>query len=175
MVVDSFGEDILLGDGSVEHRQLNRAKLGELIFNDDIARKRLESIVHPEVWRLQGRQLEAWAEEDNAFVVIMDVPLLFETGGDSRCDMAVVVACGGAQEGRLAQREGMSEAVKRAVVGQQMPEEEKIKRADWVIWNDGSLEKTEKQIAQLWNMVSMGAKSGAGEAWPDHWHKYGFS
>ncbi|ABK42549.1 dephospho-CoA kinase [Magnetococcus marinus MC-1] len=172
-VVARFGQDIM-EEGEGDIRALDRRKLGQIVFADELARKDLESIVHPYVWRMQSKLLAKWAEEEPNTVVVIDIPLLFETNGEGRCDMAVVVGCGDQQWARLENRRGMSDDMKRRIIAQQMPEEEKIKRGDWVIWNTGTLDETEKQIGQLWNMVSLGAKNGVGEAWPDGWHKYGY-
>ncbi|MEG3641140.1 dephospho-CoA kinase [Magnetococcus sp. PR-3] len=172
-VIDRFGVDVLT-EGSEALRPLDRRKLGQIVFADDQARKDLEGIVHPYVWRMQGKFLSKMAEERPETVVVMDVPLLFETHGEGRCDMAVVVACGDQQWSRLQSRHGMSDEIKKRIIAQQMPEEDKIKRGDWIIWNTGDIEETQKQVDKLWRMALVGAKSGAGEAWPDGWHKYGY-
>jgi dephospho-CoA kinase len=119
---------VLRRDGGVD-----RTALGARVFGDQAALKRLERILHPLVRRSQKRFLAA-ARAQRRPLVVLDVPLLFETGGERRCDrMVVVTAPAFLQRRRVMARPGMTEARFRAVLAQQMPDAEKRRRADYVV------------------------------------------
>lgn len=143
-VVAAFGRHVLDADGS-----LDRKKVAELVFSDLEARKRLNSITHPIVRRLSQ---ERFAELDRRGVELAayDVPLLFEVGLDAVLKPTVVVFSSEAtQLGRVAARDGASEDATRARMAAQMPLEEKRRRADYVLENDGSLEELAAQVDAL--------------------------
>lgn len=112
---------------------VDRVALGAYVFNDGVALRRLERLVHPLVHADEQRFLRRWRAR-GARLVALDVPLLFETGGDRRCDfVAVVSAPAFLQRQRVLARPGMTEARFRAVLAKQMPDAEKRKRADFVV------------------------------------------
>jgi dephospho-CoA kinase len=143
-IAERFGADILAPDGSV-----NRAKLGPIVFADSTARKELEAIVHPAVYRaIQAgvRGLEMLGEYS---IAVVDVPLLYETGADQQFDRVIVTICPPAlQLARLVQR-GIGEDAARQRLAAQWPTERKAERADFVIHTDGSFAETDAQVAAI--------------------------
>jgi dephospho-CoA kinase len=147
-VVEAFGPEVLDGD------RLDRARLGQLVFRDQAARKKLEAITHPLVraWMAE-RQREA-AERGEARVVL-DIPLLFENGLDAAMKAVIVVyAPEELQVERLVDRNGLAEDEARRRLAAQLPIEEKRARATYVIDNSGSLEDTRAQTEKLWRELA---------------------
>ncbi len=136
-----FGHAILAADGSV-----NRAMLGPVVFADAAARRDLEAIVHPAVHRSIVAGLRAFELlGDHAWAVVA-VPLLFETGHATDYDRVIVTACATAlQLTRLIAR-GLTEEAAEQRMSAQLPTAEKVARADFVIFTDGSFEDTDRQI-----------------------------
>ncbi len=133
--------------GTTGPNGVDRPALRDRIFNDPEARRLLESIVHPAVATERQRFLAAHAD---APLVILDVPLLFETGGDSRCDsVAVVTAAAAVQRARVLARPGMTEAAFAAILATQLPDAEKRARAQHLIHSDTTLAATQRQVAAL--------------------------
>ena len=130
--------------------RLDRKALAERVFSDARARRRLESIAHPEVARevaIRRRKLE----EEGAPLAFYDVPLLFERGLEDALDGVVVVwVPESIQVERLRRRDGLSEQAARARLAAQLPLDEKRRRATWVIDNSGSLDATRRQVEHLW-------------------------
>jgi len=115
-------------DGAVD-----RAKLSELLRAEPAAVRRLEAIVHPLVRRIQERFLRALALRRTP-IAVLDIPLLFETGGDKRCDAVVVVSAPAyLQRQRVLRRPGMTDGKLDLLLGRQMPDAEKRRRADFVV------------------------------------------
>ena len=113
--------------------RIDRERLATRVFNDPIALKKLESIVHPLVRAAQDK-FRADAERSGAAVAVLDIPLLFETGGDTRVDAVVVVtAPADIQQSRLLERPGMTAEKIEGMLARQMPDSEKRRRADFVI------------------------------------------
>jgi dephospho-CoA kinase len=143
-IVARFGGDILAPDGSV-----NRAKLGPLVFADPAARKELEAIVHPAVYRALNMAVRAFEREGHAPLVIADIPLLFETGAEERFDRIIVTLCPPAvQIARLRER-GLDETAARQRVAAQWPTAEKAARADFIITTDRTFDETNQQVEQV--------------------------
>jgi dephospho-CoA kinase len=112
---------------------IDRAALGARVFGDAAALKRLERILHPLVRRSQQRFLAA-ARAARRPLVVLDIPLLYETGGERRCDAVIVVSAPPfLQRARVMARAGMTEARFRAVLAKQLPDAEKRRRADYVL------------------------------------------
>jgi dephospho-CoA kinase len=119
--------------GTTAEHGVDRARLAQAVLGDSAALARLEAIVHPLVRREELRFLEA-ARKTGARVVVLDIPLLFETGGDRRVDAVVVVSAPAEmQRARVFARPGMTEEKFRALVAKQMSDEEKRRRADFVV------------------------------------------
>jgi dephospho-CoA kinase len=143
-VVEAFGADVLGPDGA-----LDRKRLGARVFSDPEARKRLNSITHPLVRQLsQVRFTELGAS--GVELAAYDVPLLFEVGLDAVLRPVVLIAAREAtQLARIRARDGLSEADARARIAAQLPLEEKRRRADYVLENDGTLESLDAQVSAL--------------------------
>jgi dephospho-CoA kinase len=112
---------------------IDRRRLGSLVFGDPAALVRLEGIIHPLVEEAERRFLGS-ARARRARIAVLDIPLLFETGGDRRCDYVLVVSAPKfLQRQRVLRRPGMHEARLAAILAQQMPDAEKQRRADFVV------------------------------------------
>jgi dephospho-CoA kinase len=134
--------------GTTKGGKVDRALLGQRIAGDAEALKFLESIVHPMVGAVRDRFL-AEAEARGAGVVVLDVPLLFETGGESRTDAVVVVSAPAAvQRARLAER-GLPEDRLEALIARQMPDAEKRRRADFVVDTSKGIEDARRQVREI--------------------------
>ena len=131
---------------------VDRVKLSAAL-NDDGAMKKLEAIVHPAVGKKRKKFLQE-AKDNGASAVILDVPLLFETGGENRVDVSVLVSAPAeAQRERVLQRPGMSVEKFEAILARQMPDEEKRRRADFIIDTGVSLEETASAVDALINEI----------------------
>lgn len=133
---------------------VNRAALGELVLNDTPSMKRLEALIHPAV----GEERAAFlADHATAPLVVFDIPLLFETGGESRVDkVAVVSAPADVQRARVLARPGMSLARFESILARQIPDAEKRARADFVIPTGGSLDETRGAVDAVIACVDAG-------------------
>ncbi|HWC32953.1 MAG TPA: dephospho-CoA kinase [Actinomycetota bacterium] len=146
-VVETFGDDILDASGLVD-----RTKLAEAVFADEGKRRALESIVHPEVFRLLAEEIERRRDRDD--IVVFDAPLIIETRFDEACDVVVVVAAPlEHQIERVLRDRGMSEAEARARIAAQISPEQRAARADVVLANDGDLASLERQVGTLWERL----------------------
>ena len=139
-----FGADVLAADGSIDRR-----KLGPIVFADPAARRDLEAIVHPGVYRAITAGIRGFELSGGAPYVVVDVPLLFETGHADEFDRIVVTACEPeTQLARLRER-GLGEEAARQRLAAQWPTAEKIARAHHVIRTDGSFEDTDRQVDEI--------------------------
>ncbi|WP_340116375.1 dephospho-CoA kinase [Pelagibius sp. 7325] len=112
---------------------IDRGLLGAKVLDDDAAMKRLEGILHPLV-RAEARRFLAQQARLRRPLAVLDIPLLFETGGDKLCDAVIVVSAPPfIQRARVMRRHGMTEAKFQAILARQMPDEEKRRRADFVV------------------------------------------
>jgi dephospho-CoA kinase len=119
--------------GTAINGAIDRNLLGARVLGDATAMKRLEALVHPLVRAAENR-FRAKAATDRAPLVVLDVPLLFETGGNARCDAVLVVTADAmTQKKRVLAREGMTEARFAAILARQMPDAEKRRRAHFVV------------------------------------------
>ncbi|WP_294357279.1 dephospho-CoA kinase [uncultured Sphingomonas sp.] len=133
--------------GTTDAGGVDRASLAAAVLGDDAAMKALEAIVHPAVAIERAAFLHANADAD---MVVFDVPLLFETGGDAKVDRIVVVsAASEVQRARTLQRSGMTEAKFDAILARQTPDAEKRARADFVVATDTSIEETRAAVARV--------------------------
>jgi dephospho-CoA kinase len=133
-IVGAFGPDVLGADG-----ELDRPRMAARVFGDPAARARLEAIVHPAVRRAVAAETARLAAEGHD-VAFYDVPLLFETGLDREVDCVVVVhAPREAQRERLAARDGLAPAEAEVRLAAQLPVEEKARRADILVTNEGDV------------------------------------
>lgn len=133
--------------GTTSADGVDRARLGRAVLGDTEALRRLEAIVHPAVAQERAAFLRTHAD---AAVVLLDIPLLFETGGDAGVDkIAVVDAPPAVQRARVLARPGMSADRFEAIVARQMPNAQKVARADFVIPTGGSVAETEAAVATV--------------------------
>ncbi|SDJ65351.1 dephospho-CoA kinase [Salimicrobium halophilum] len=142
-IVDVFGSDVLL-----HTEEIDRKKLGKIIFSDEEKREQLNSIVHPQVRKRMIEKREAYREQ-GASAVVLDIPLLFESGLTGYVDKTMVVYVDeSVQLQRLVERDESSEADALERIRSQIPISEKAKLADAVINNNGSIEETRKQLME---------------------------
>lgn len=143
-IVEQFGEDILLEDG-----QLNRQKLGSIIFHDPSKRTVLNNIMHPAIRKEMLAQRDYWVEQ-GAEVVVMDIPLLFESKLQHFVEKILVVSVKeDTQLTRLMERNQLSEEDAKARISSQLPLSVKEAGADAVIYNNDSVEKTKEQLRYI--------------------------
>jgi dephospho-CoA kinase len=127
-----FGKHVFSSNGD-----LNRANLRAIIFGDPTRKRALERILHPRIRRQWRTEAKRYRNSLNFFVA--DIPLLYETGGESLCDRVVVVACSEkAQLARLRKRMSIRSDEAKRMINSQMPLDAKIRRADHVVWNNGN-------------------------------------
>jgi dephospho-CoA kinase len=139
-----FGSDFLQADGAVD-----RKKLAPVVFADESARRDLEAIVHPAVYRAITAALRAFELIGGSPHAVVDVPLLYETGHQSEFDRVIVTACPVEVQIRRLVGRGLSEQDARLRVAAQLPTNDKATRADFVIRTDGSFEETDRQVEQV--------------------------
>ena len=140
--------------GATANGKVDRAKLAGMVLNDSAALSRLEAIVHPMVAAARERFLAA-ARSAGTPVVLLDVPLLFETGGDGHCDAVVVVSAPlEMQRQRALERPGMTEDKFAAILRKQMPDAEKRRRADFIVDSSQSFDHTRAQIGDILRRVA---------------------
>jgi dephospho-CoA kinase len=143
-VVAAFGPEVRASDGS-----LDREAVAAKVFADPDARRTLESITHPEVFRLYRDEVDRYRDTDR--VVVFDAPLIVETGAADGFDLLVVVSAPeDAQVKRLMADRGMSEQAARDRIASQLPLEDKVRMADVVIRNDGAVDELDPQVEELW-------------------------
>jgi len=130
-LVAEFGREIFSRDG-----HLKRERLRAIVFRNAAKKSALEQILHPRIRRQWSAEAQTHRKSPNFFFA--DIPLLYETGGETLCDRVVVVACSPSiQLARLLQRKGITPGAAEEMIKSQMPLEEKITRADHVVWNNG--------------------------------------
>jgi dephospho-CoA kinase len=146
--------------GTTVAGKVDRNKLAARVVGNETARRRLEAIVHPMVRQSEQRFLAA-ARERGAPVVVLDIPLLYETGGEERVDAVVVVtAPPEVQRQRVLARPGMTPGRFEGLMAAQVPDVEKRRRADFIVDTSGSLEANRAQVrdilASIAKMLSAG-------------------
>jgi len=135
--------------GSVIDGVVDRDVLSGFVLGNDNAMKRLEAIVHPLVHEEREKFVES-ARQDGARLVILDIPLLFETGGDASVDRILVVTCDEAvQRQRVLARPRMTEEKFEAIKSRQTPDAEKRRRADYIIDTSGTFADSEAQVDKV--------------------------
>ena len=135
--------------GVVIDGELDRQKLGAIVFADKEAKVKLEAIVHPMVQEERIAFFEK-AETDNVAMVVLDVPLLFETSGDKACHKVVVVSAPvDIQRERVLARQGMTEEKLDHILKQQLDDSEKRNRADYIVETHKGFEYAENQVKAI--------------------------
>jgi dephospho-CoA kinase len=148
-VIDEFGEQILAPDGTIDRR-----KLGGIVFKDPLARNKLNSIVHPAVIQRQQQWLKEVESDDSNGIAIVDAALMIEVGTYKHYEKIIVVSCPAEiQRERLRARTHLSEPEIDQRIRSQMPIEEKVKYADFVIDTSGPLERTRQQVGEVYQRL----------------------
>jgi dephospho-CoA kinase len=148
-IINRFGKNILEPDGAI-----NRKKLGEFIFNDQEKRKSLNEITHPRIIGMIRELVEEYGKQ-NTPVVIIEAALIVEKGGLGGLieGLIVVTSDEESQIKRLMERNEFSREEAESRLGAQMPEQEKVKHADYIIDNSGPIEDTREQVIDLWKVI----------------------
>jgi dephospho-CoA kinase len=140
--------------GTTSGGKVDRNALAQKVLNDGAALARLEAIIHPLV-TASSEKFVAEAEARGAPVVVVDIPLLFETAAQSQCDAVVVVSASAeVQRARASQRPGMTEEKFAALLAKQMPDAEKRRRADFIVDSSQSFDHTRAQIRDILQTVA---------------------
>lgn len=141
-IIQEFGQEMLAADGT-----LDRRKIAAVVFENPDRLDALNRIVHPMVWDEMTARLKASAAKP---LVVLMVPLLYEVGADALCDaVAVVTISETERRHRLMERDGLTQEQVEKRLAAQMPQQEKVKRADYVIENSGSPEQTLQQVKNM--------------------------
>jgi len=140
--------------GTTASGRVDREKLGQRVLSDRGALKQLESIIHPLVRAAETKFLRE-AEEAGAKIAILEIPLLFETGGDARVDAVVVASAPEElQRERALQRPGMTDEKLIAILAKQLPDSEKRRRADFIVDTSQGLESARTQVQAVLSAVA---------------------
>jgi dephospho-CoA kinase len=143
-VVNTFGEEVLTPAGEVD-----RKKLGEIVFNNPGAMSQLNQMIHPRAYELVKSRLDEYRKQ-GVEIVVLEVILLFEAGWDHLADVKwVTVASEDTVVKRLMQERGLREEEILARIRSQTPTEERVKLAEEVIYNDGSIEEMKRKVNEL--------------------------
>lgn len=152
-IVRHFGDDILLESG-----ELDRKKMGSIVFSDAEKRELLNSIIHPRVIESQNLWIEKQAVDDPLGIAIIDAALMIESGGYRRFDKLIVVWCNpDIQLKRLMLRDSLSENDARARIAAQMSQDEKKKFADYLIDTSDGFDTTKRSVEELSNTLKNSA------------------
>ena len=147
LIEAEFGPSVYSASGD-----LNREAIRSIVFADAGKKRALEQILHPRIRRQWSLEAERCRHSTRLFFA--DIPLLYETGGETLCDRVVVVACSpSVQLARLVARTRLDSTAAQQMIDAQMPLPEKISRADHVVWNNGGREVLAEQarlLARLW-------------------------
>ena len=144
-----FGADMLAPDGAVD-----RQKLAPIVFADAAARRDLEAIVHPAVYRAIAAAIRGFERLGGYSLVVVDVPLLYETGHAGDFDRVIVTSCSpDTQLQRLVTRDGLTEDEARQRLTAQMSTADKVARADFVIQTDGTFGETDRQVEDTYRKL----------------------
>ena len=147
LIEAEFGPSVYSASGD-----LNREAIRSIVFADAGKKRALEQILHPRIRRQWSLEAERCRHSTKLFFA--DIPLLYETGGETLCDRVVVVACSpSVQLARLVARTRLDSRAAQQMIDAQMPLPEKINRADHVVWNNGGREVLAEQarlLARLW-------------------------
>jgi len=139
-----FGADVIAADGAV-----NRKALGAIVFADESARRELEAIVHPAVYRAIEAAMRGFARLDTTPLAVAEIPLLYETGHAADFDRVIVTICADDLQLKRLVARGLSEERARQIVAAQKPTAEKAALADFVIRTDGEKPETDEQVRHI--------------------------
>ena len=149
-IVSFFGSDIL-----DENDNILRKKLGDIVFNDKAKLKTLENIVHPAIYEYERKERSKIYGRDDKAVVITHAALIIESGSIDKYDALIVISCPDElQVERVMQRDNFSEEKARNIVAHQMPNEERLKYADFIIDNSSTLDDLYKEVKRVHNLIT---------------------
>ena len=149
-IVSFFGSDIL-----DENDNILRKKLGDIVFNDKAKLKTLENIVHPAIYEYEKKERSKIYGKDNKAVVITHAALIIESGSIDKYDALIVISCPDElQVERVMQRDNFSEEKARNIVAHQMPNEERLKYADFIIDNSSTLDDLYNEVKRVHNLIT---------------------
>jgi dephospho-CoA kinase len=154
-IVEYFGKDILNEDLT-----LNRQKIADMVFPDKEKVAKLNQMVHPQVFKEDERITNEIKSLDPDALIIKDIPLLTEVARPLFVDKIIVVAASEQTQIRRLEERGMSREDAKNRIESQLPLDEKIKFADFVIDNDGSLEETKRQVEEVYSLLKKGEQHG---------------
>ncbi len=149
-IVNHFGREVLNEDST-----LNRQKLGAIVFNDSEKREALNGIIHPLAFEEADRGLESIEESDPDAIIIEEIPLLIEIGDQESFDKVVVVSVSEEKQLERLVSAGCRPEEAKGRINAQLPIKEKIKFADFVIDNNGSIEETRKQVESVFRQLKI--------------------
>jgi dephospho-CoA kinase len=148
-IVKIFGNNVLNRYGG-----LDRKALGRIVFSEPHQRKRLEAVTHPRIFDLYLRKVGTILKERECAIIIADIPLLFEMNLEDLFHAVVLVyAPEPLQKRRLMERDGISTRRAEQILKSQMPIDEKVSRARFVLYNDGGLDQTRGRVDALWRRL----------------------
>ena len=147
-IIECFGKDVLNEDLTV-----NRQKLANIVFTEKGKVTKLNQIVHPEVFKEDERIINEIKNHDPNALVVKDIPLLFELTHPIFTDKTVVVSASEETQLKRLEEKGMSWDDAQNRISSQLPLEEKIKSADFVIDNNGPLEETKRQVEEIYSLL----------------------
>lgn len=151
LIVNEFGAGVLLPNG-----ELDRAKMGAIVFADEAKRQLLNSIVHPLVHEAQGKWLKERESENPNGIAVIDAALMIESGGYKRFNCLIVVFCEPEiQLQRLMSRNNLSETEALRRINSQMPQDEKKKYADFLIDTSNGFEDTRRQTTEVFENLKL--------------------
>ena len=150
-IAERFGREVLDSSGAVD-----RHKLGAIVFADASARRALEAIVHPAVYRAIAAGMRAFELLDRSPVVIADIPLLYETGRASDFDRVIATVCPRSLQIQRLRERGLSDAEAEQRLAAQMSADEKALRADYIIQTDDTFDSTSAQVDQILDSLRSG-------------------
>ncbi len=149
-IVDFFGKEILQPDGEID-----RKKLRSIVFENPTYRKRLEEITHPKILEYEKRLITDFKSRNDKDLIITQAALILEKGTYTRFDAIIVVYLDrDTQIKRLIERDKIDKETAEKIINTQMPIDEKLKYADFVVDNSGSLEETEKEVKRVIDLIS---------------------
>lgn len=155
--VEAFGPGILTADG-----QIDRKKLGSIVFGSPELLQKLNGFVHPAVFRLEERMLNTWRAQDPHGIAVVEAAILIETGRYTVFDRLVVTACNeDVQIRRGMKRDGVTRAQALARIRHQLPLEEKKRYAHYVIDTNGTEQETARQVSEVFQDLRQAAIGGA--------------
>ncbi len=153
--------------GTVVDGRVDRAKLSAQVVGNKAAMKRLEALIHPLV-RKAEQDFLLQAQRSGQAMAVLEIPLLFETGGDDLVDICIVVSAGAVlQRERVLARPGMTAEKFDRILAQQLPDDEKKRRADYVVDTSSSIEETRQELDRIIESLE-GRRGTAIQRWQDN-------